>query len=91
MFHFLLDPNDRARYVDSMFRHIRPGGYAVLAVFAEDGPESCSGLPTMRYSVEELAAALAPEFQLVHARRVIHTTPAGGEQAFNYALMRRQA
>lgn len=91
LFHFLTDPNDRARYVDAMFRHVRPGGYAVLSTFAEDGPESCSGLPALRYSVEELAACFAPRFSLVTSRREIHTKPAGGDQPFNYALMQRRS
>ena len=91
LFHFLTDPNDRARYVDAMFRHVRPGGYAVVATFAEDGPESCSGLPTLRYPVEELAACFAPRFSLVTSRREVHTKPAGGDQPFNYALMQRRS
>jgi ubiquinone/menaquinone biosynthesis C-methylase UbiE len=91
LFHFLLGGNDRARYVDSMFRHIRPGGYAVIAAFAEDGPESCSGFPTMRYSAEELAASFVPEFVLRATRREIHTKPAGGQQSFNYVLLERRA
>lgn len=91
LFHFLTDPNDRARYVDAMFRHVRPGGYAVISTFAEDGPESCSGLPTQRYPVEELAACFAPRFSLIAARREIHTKPAGGEQPFNYALLQTRS
>jgi hypothetical protein len=43
-FHFLTDPKDRNRY-----RHLDLGGYLILAAFAEDGPEQCSGLLVSRY------------------------------------------
>ena len=89
MFHFLIEPNDRARYVSAVFRAVRPGGYAVIATFAEDGPESCSGLPTARYAVEQLAAAFEPVFTMQASRREVHRTPDGREQPFNYVLLVR--
>lgn len=51
-FHFLADAADRAAYVQRMRRAVTPGGHAILGTFALDGPERCSGLPTVRYSGE---------------------------------------
>lgn len=90
VFHFLVDPADRAKYVDLASRTVPVGGHAVLATFAIDGPDKCSGLPTERYSPESLAAAFAPAFVLVKELQETHVTPWGKEQAFTYALLRRK-
>ncbi|MBP7419222.1 MAG: class I SAM-dependent methyltransferase, partial [Xanthomonadales bacterium] len=50
VFHFLVDDAVRAAYVAQAARSVRPGGYAIIATFAPDGPEKCSGLPVRRQS-----------------------------------------
>lgn len=50
VFHFLTAPADRAAYVDLAARAVSPDGLLVLATFGQDGPTSCSGLPTARHS-----------------------------------------
>ena len=65
------------------------GGAAVIATFAEDGPERCSGLPVRRYSPEGLLAALGQGLRLEEAERVRHVTPSGQEQQFQVSLLRR--
>jgi trans-aconitate methyltransferase len=89
VFHFLTEAADRAAYRESLLANLAPGGLAVLAVFAPDGPESCSGLPVRRYALAELVDELGPGFTLVHGERRVHTTPWGAEQPFTVALMRR--
>ena len=91
VFHFLTDPDERDRYRAAMERHVRARGHAVIATFAADGPESCSGLPTQRYSPEALAAAFSPAFELVESGREIHHTPSGSAQPFTYVLLRRDS
>lgn len=54
VFHFLTQPADRQRYIESACRAVRSGGSLILATFAQDGPERCSGLEVMRYSAERL-------------------------------------
>jgi SAM-dependent methyltransferase len=88
VFHFLIEPGDRAAYVDRLRRAVRPGGYAIIGTFAPDGPERCSGLPVMRYSPEALAAAIGPPFALVGKREHVHVTPAGVTQPFQFSLLR---
>jgi len=90
VFHFLTEPHDRARYVDVLADALRPGGHAVMATFASDGPERCSGLPVARYDATGLADALGPTFQLVRHQRAVHATPGGATQAFLYAVLRRR-
>ncbi|MGD8863054.1 MAG: class I SAM-dependent methyltransferase, partial [Myxococcales bacterium] len=88
--HFLIDPADRERYVAQLLRHLQPGGHVVLATFAEDGPERCSGLPVRRYDAERMQQTLGPELTLLETRRELHRTPTGGEQRFRYGLFRRR-
>lgn len=88
-FHFLTDPEDRAAYVATLYRALAPGGHAVIATFASDGPERCSGLPVLRYSPDTLAAALGPGFHPVESRLQRHLTPSGAEQLFQFSLLRR--
>lgn len=88
-FHFLADAEDRAAYAANLRRALVPGGHAVIATFAPDGPERCSGLPVVRYSPDMLAATLGPGFRLVDSRNHRHITPAGNEQSFQFSLLER--
>jgi trans-aconitate methyltransferase len=88
-FHFLVDPEDRAAYVERLREALPPGGRAIIATFAPDGPERCSGLPIMRYDGPSLAAALGPNFVLLESRRHDHLTPSGAVQRFQFSVFRR--
>lgn len=88
VFHFLVDPADRARYLAQVRAAVRPGGHVLVATFAEDGPLRCSGLPVVRYSPAALQAEFGAGFQLVERHREVHRTPAGAEQAFTFYLGR---
>ena len=88
VFPFLTDPADRERYLAEVRRVVQPGGLVLLATFAPDGPERCSGLPVVRYDPGQLQRVFGPDFSLVESEREIHQTPAGGNQAFTYCLLR---
>jgi SAM-dependent methyltransferase len=88
-FHFLTDPQDRAAYLTALKAAVPPGGWAMLATFALDGPEKCSGLPVVRYSPDTLTEQLEQEFTLVDHRHHLHTTPSGASQSFQFSLFRR--
>ena len=89
VFHFLTGAADRARYVARMCETLKMQGSAIIATFALDGPERCSGLPVMRYSPETLAAELGPAFELQESRAHRHMTPWGAPQSFQYSRFRR--
>ena len=55
LFHFLVEESVRERYLSTLRSALRNGGFTIVATFAEDGPECCSGLPVSRYSAEALA------------------------------------
>lgn len=89
VFHFLTDPDDRRRYVEQLHRAVIPGGAVVMATFALDGPEKCSGLPAMRYSPETMSAELGSEFRIVESLNDKHQTPSGTTQSFCYTRFAR--
>ncbi len=90
VFHFLTDAGDRARYVASASHSVRSGGYVILATFASDGPERCSGLPVCRYDATALTAEFTPSFEMVTHYRDLHQTPSGRQQPFTYVVLRRR-
>ena len=90
VFHFLTDPADRHAYVERVLSSVRPGGHVIVATFAEDGPEKCSGLPVMRYQPETLHAVFGDTFQLVEHKKEAHHTPFGTVQQFVYCYCRKR-
>lgn len=89
-FHFLTDAGDRARYVATLHQALTPGGTAIIATFALDGPPKCSGLDVARYDERSIAAELGAEFELREVRREAHVTPGKTEQQFRYFRFRRR-
>jgi ubiquinone/menaquinone biosynthesis C-methylase UbiE len=85
VFHFLVDPEERRAYRATLRRALRRGGHAVIATFAADGPERCSGLPVARWEPEALAAELGPELRLLESLHEDHRTPGGKVQRFQFS------
>ena len=90
VFHFLTQPDERLRYVETMRRAVRSDGHVIVATFALEGPTRCSGLDVVRYSPASLANEFGVEFELVKSARELHRTPLGVEQAFQYCSFRRR-
>ena len=86
VFHFLTAAADRARYAEQLRKAVKPGGFALVATFANDGPTRCSGLPVARYSAEALHREFGQGFRLAESVREEHVTPSGAKQAFVYCL-----
>jgi len=85
VFHFLTDPEDRTRYGAHLRQTLKVGGTAIVATFAPDGPEKCSGLPVVRYSPAALSQELGSDLSLVETVAHTHTTPWGATQSFQYS------
>lgn len=90
LFHFLVEPADRARYLDVLRSATPIGGYVVLGTFAADGPKRCSGLPVRGYSPQDLVAALGADFDTVDVSREEHHTPSGLMQPFSWVVACRR-
>jgi SAM-dependent methyltransferase len=89
VFHFLIDAADRAAYLSLLHRTVPVGGHAVIATFAPDGPEKCSGLDVLRYSGPALSAELGHSLKLLKSVPETHVTPWGKPQAFQYSVFQR--
>lgn len=86
VFHFLVKPKDRIAYIQRLSRSVVQGGHAIIATFAPEGPEKCSGLPVARYSPASLDQTLGANFSLLTHRFYLHHTPWGNQQSFQYSL-----
>ena len=89
VFHFLTQPIDRQRYIETVRQAVRTGGHVIVATFAPDGPDHCSGLEVMRYSPESLHGEFGAGFELTESTRETHHTPFGTEQKFIYCYCRK--
>ena len=88
VFHFLVDSADQQAYAESVRCAVRIGGHLVIATFAPDGPEQCSGLPVARHDAATLSAAFGG-FELIDSFESDHATPWGSTQRFTHAILRR--
>jgi len=88
VFHFLRELEARRRYVAAVRRAVKPGGHIVVATFAPNGPERCSGLDVVRYSADDLHGEFGSSFERVESYEEVHRTPWGREQEFVYCYCR---
>lgn len=88
VYHFLTEPDERADYLASLERSLLPGGQVIVATFGPDGPTTCSGLPIVRYTHQELAAEF-PGYELLATSGDEHVTPWGSTQQFTAVLLKR--
>jgi hypothetical protein len=89
VFHLLVDPASRSRYVETLLAGLAPNGLLIIGTFALDGPEQCSGLPVVRYDAAHLGVVLGSRFVLLDERWELHSTPAGIMQ-LTWATFRQQ-
>lgn len=88
--HFLIDAEDRARYVEVLKRALPVGGTLILSTFGPDGPLKCSGLEIRRYDVRKLTELLGTGFELQNHELEDHATPGGAIQQFLYSCWTRK-
>jgi 2-polyprenyl-3-methyl-5-hydroxy-6-metoxy-1,4-benzoquinol methylase len=91
VFHFLTHEEDRKRYVEQVWRAVRPGGFVIVATFGPNGPLQCSNLDVCRYAPEDLHGEFGSGYELISHQAESHTTPAGKAQEFVYCYCRRAA
>lgn len=91
VFHFLVDPDDRARYREVLTSALAPGALVVVGTFAQDGPQRCSDLPVARYDADGLAEALGDGLEVLDTRREEHRTPWDAVQTFTWLTLRRRS
>jgi hypothetical protein len=90
VFHFLTDEAAQDAYITALKQGTATGSTVLMATFALNGPERCSGLPVCRYSPATLALKLGDDFVLYAESSETHSTPFGTIQEFSYAGFRRR-
>jgi SAM-dependent methyltransferase len=88
VFHFLVDPNQRRKYVQAVIHAVRPDGHVIVSTFGPEGPAKCSGLDVIRYDAETLHREFGKRFRIEESAKEIHRTPWGAEQQFTYCCCR---
>ena len=76
-------------YIEQAAHILRPKGWLILATFALDGPERCSGLEVSRYNEAGLKNIVGNRFQIIESRRDSHQTPTGNLQEMMYFVLHR--
>ncbi|MFY0673096.1 MAG: class I SAM-dependent methyltransferase [Bacteroidia bacterium] len=87
--HFLTTENGRKAYFDLLKSKVKDGGYVILAQFALNGAEKCSGLPVYRYNAQMMSELLGADFELVNSFDHIYMNPGGAERPYVYALFKK--
>lgn len=91
VFHFLTDPAQQSAYRKTLLAGTGSKALVIIATFAPDGPEKCSGLPVQRHDAVSLSAALGSEFNLIENWCDEHRTPWGAAQKFNWCVFQRMS
>ena len=89
VFHFLTGRDVQDAYIRAMGNALPAGAIAIIATFALDGPQKCSGLSVQRYSGKTMAERLGPSFRFISETPERHVTPKGAVQSFTYAMFER--
>lgn len=84
VFHFLTEKDQRQRYIDNLKHILNKGGHVIIATFADDGPQKCSGLDICQYNEKSLVLELGDNFTLVSHHKEAHQTPFNTKQNFIY-------
>lgn len=89
-FHFLTNTNDQDQYIHNCKQVVKNGGYLIIGTFSKQGPEKCSGIPIVQYSIKELKEKFSAHFQFIKGFNIDHTTPLGGKQNYTFCTFQRK-
>lgn len=88
--HFFLKDEEIASYFNILKKVLKPNGFVIIAVFAENGAEKCCGLPLKRYTVAMLQDYLGVNFELKNSFNYTFVNPYGAERPYIYSLFQRK-
>tara|TARA_B110000003_G_scaffold197144_1_gene195797 strand:- start:344 stop:952 length:609 start_codon:yes stop_codon:yes gene_type:complete len=86
VFHFLTQQQDIEYYKVLVEENIIDNGHFILATFADDGPEKCSGLKVCKYSENDIVNSFSTIFRVKKSFKYKHLTPFGTIQNFTFSL-----
>ena len=86
VFHFLTQEKDIEYYKLLANKNISDNGHLILATFADDGPEKCSGLEVCKYSEKDMENSFSIVFKVKESFKYKHLTPFGTIQNFIFSV-----
>ena len=89
VFHFLTQQKDIEYYKLLANKNISDNGHLILATFADDGPEKCSGLEVCKYSEKDMENSFSIVFKVKESFKYKHLTPFGTIQSFTFSVFRK--
>lgn len=90
LLHFLTDDQQRQTYRSVLEKVLRPDGYVIIAAFAKDGADKCSGLDVHRYDEANLADLLGDAFEQKESIRYRYQMPSGVIRPYIYVRFQRR-
>lgn len=88
-FHFLTKDDEVIKYLKTLEKSVKKGGYVVMGTFSEKGPEKCSGINIKQYSLHDLSELLNGKFETLECKNVDHITPSGAVQNFSFCSFKK--
>lgn len=88
-FHFLTEDEQVERYLQTVKRSVKPGGFLVMGTFSENGPKKCSGIEIRQYSIGQMQNLFSDGFTTLGCKNIDHETPSGGTQNFTFCSFRK--
>jgi 2-polyprenyl-3-methyl-5-hydroxy-6-metoxy-1,4-benzoquinol methylase len=89
VFHFLNQEQEIEYYKVLVDENISDNGHFILATFADDGPEKCSGLEVCKYSEKDMENSFSTIFKVKESFKYKHLTPFGAIQNFTFSVFRK--
>lgn len=89
VFHFLTKDRDIEKYKNLVNVNINRNGYFILATFADNGPDKCSGLFVNKYSEKEQEVTFKDYFTSLDSFNYEHSTPFGTTQSFTFSVFNK--
>ncbi len=90
MLHFLTEKTAQQAYRTTLEQTLRPGGFAIIAVFAKEGASKCSGLDVQRYDAASLSVFLGPPFELMESKAYTYQMSSGDLRPYVYARFQKK-
>ena len=88
-FHFLTDPIDQLKYIQTCEHAIESGSFLIIGTFSITGPEKCSGIPIVQHNIEDLKVKFSKSFKYLEGLNVDHITPSGNKQNFTFCIFKK--
>ena len=90
LLHFLTEDHQQKTYRSVLEKVLRPGGHVIIAAFARDGADKCSGLDVLRHDETSLSDLLGDAFELKESLRYQYQMLSGAIRPYIYVRLKRR-